>query len=44
MNTPMLYWFIPRGVFHFFDYLFYGLLLLWLIWLGILYDFNDLDP
>ena len=35
MNTPMIYWFIPRGVFHFFDYLFYGLLVLWLIWIGI---------
>jgi len=35
----MLYWFIPRGVFHFFDYLLIGLFILWLIWIAIgIYD------
>lgn len=39
MNTPMLYWFIPRGVFHFFDYLLIGLFILWLGWLALgIYD------
>lgn len=39
MNTPMIYWFIPRGVFHFFDYLLIGLFILWLIWIAIgIYD------
>lgn len=33
MNIPMIYWFIPRGVFRFFDYLLLGLFLLWLGWL-----------
>ncbi len=35
MNTPMLYWFIPRGVFHFFDFLLLGAFLLWLGWLAL---------
>ncbi len=39
MNTPMIYWFIPRGVFHFFDYLLIGLFILWLVWIALgIYD------
>ncbi len=39
MNTPMIYWFIPREVFHFFDYLLIGLFILWLVWIAIgIYD------
>lgn len=35
----MLYWFIPRGVFHFFDWLLLGAFLFWVGWLALgIYD------
>lgn len=40
MNAPMLYWFIPRGAFHFFDWLLLGAFLFWLGWLAL----GILDP
>ena len=40
MNSPMIYWFIPRGVFHVFDWLLLGAFLFWLGWLAL----GILDP